>query len=43
MEGNDKTKKAFNNEMDILKKLNNPYIVSFDYIYETEKAYYLKM
>jgi hypothetical protein len=29
--------------MDLLKRLNSRYIVSFDYIFETEKAYYLKM
>ncbi len=33
MEGNEKARKAYNNEMEILKKLNSPYIVSFDYIF----------
>lgn len=43
MENNEKTKKAFRNEIDVMKKLSSQYIVSYDYIYETEKAYYLKM
>lgn len=26
-----------------MKKLDSPYIVAFDYVFETEKAFYLKM
>jgi hypothetical protein len=33
MEGSEKVKKAYYNEMEILKKLDSPYIVSFDYIF----------
>jgi hypothetical protein len=26
-----------------MKSLNNPHIISYDYLYETEKTFYLKM
>jgi serine/threonine protein kinase len=38
-----KIKKAFYNEIQIMQQLNNPHIISYDYLFETEKAYYLKM
>ncbi len=43
VEGSEKLKKAYHNELDIMKKLDSPYIVAFDYVFETEKAFYLKM
>ena len=36
-------KKAFYNEISVMQQLNSRNIVSFDYMFETEKAYYLKM
>ena len=38
-----KMKKAFYNEINVMQQLNSRNIVSFDYMFETEKAYYLKM
>jgi serine/threonine protein kinase len=38
-----KNKKSFFNEIEMLKILNSPFIIHFDYVYESEKAYYLKM
>lgn len=32
-ENNEKTKKAYLNEIEIMKKLNSPYLVSFDYLF----------
>jgi hypothetical protein len=43
LEASEKTKKAYLNELDIMKRLNSPHIVAYEYIFETEKAYYLKM
>jgi serine/threonine protein kinase len=33
MEGSEKVKKAYYNELEILKKLDSPYIVAFDYVF----------
>ena len=43
MEGSEKNRKAYLNEMEVMKRLNNPHIVSFEYLFETEKAFYLKL
>ena len=38
-----KAKQAFINEIEIVKQLDCRFIVPFDYLFETEKAYYMKM
>lgn len=39
----EKVKKAYLNEIEVMKKLNNSHLLSFNYIFETDKAYYLQL